>query len=196
MRQPEKEVRLKNNSVQCCNSTGRHPADGCRIYDDKFLRVRLVRKHNPVFLPDNPAAVSYTHLDVYKRQGEWLPITLFGERHPGAWGKMRVSRSKLDEKLSTDYNPVQAHTCYEKLEPVQIVPVDIEIVPTSWFWHKGQQIRVQVSGRYIRDEWFEPLTWDTDNKGNHLIYTGGQYESFLQIPVIPPKFQDGDIIIR
>lgn len=148
------------------------------------------------------AAESYNDMDLFiniqklSTTGEWLPITLFGERHPGAWGKMRVSRRKLDEKLSTDYNPVQAHTCDEKLEPGQIVPVDIEIVPTSWFWHKGQQIRVQVSGRYIRDEWFEPLTWDTDNKGNHLIYTGGQYESFLQIPVIPPKFQDGDIIIR
>lgn len=38
--------------------------------------------------------------------------------------------------------------------------------------------------------------WDQDNKGRHLIYTGGQYESYLQIPVIPPKYQDGDIIIR
>ncbi len=148
------------------------------------------------------AAEEYDDMDLFinvqklSTTGEFLPITLFGEPHPGSWGKMRVSRRKLDEKLSTDYNPVQAHTCDEKLEPGQIVPVDIEIVPTSRFWHKGQQIRVQISGRYIREDWFEPLYWDTDNKGNHIIYTGGKYESFLQIPVIPPKFQDGDIIIR
>lgn len=148
------------------------------------------------------AAESYNDMDLFinvqklSTTGEFLPVTIFDEPHPGVWGKMRVSRRKLDEKLSTDYCPVQAHTCDEKLEPGQIVPVDIEIVPTSRFWHKGQQIRVQVSGRYIREDWFEPLTWDTDNEGNHLIYTGGQYESFLQIPVIPPKFQDGDIIIR
>ncbi|CUH93591.1 MAG: CocE/NonD family hydrolase C-terminal non-catalytic domain-containing protein [Bacillota bacterium] len=148
------------------------------------------------------AAESYNDMDLFinvqklSTTKEFLPITLFGEPHPGVWGKMRVSRRKLDEKLSTDYNPVQAHTCDEKLEPGQIVPVDIEIVPTSRFWHKGQYIRVQISGRYIREDWFEPLIWDTDNHGNHLIYTGGQYESFLQIPVIPPKFQDGDIIIR
>lgn len=128
--------------------------------------------------------------------GELLPVTIFGEPHPGAWGKMRVSRRKLDEKLSTDYNPVQAHTCDEKLIPGEIVPVDIEIVPTSRFWHKGQSIRIQIAGRYIREDWFEPLFWDAENVGNHLIYTGGKYESFLQIPVIPPKFQDGDIIIR
>jgi putative hydrolase, CocE/NonD family len=129
-------------------------------------------------------------------KGEWLPITLFGEPHPGAWGKMRVSRRKLDEKLSTDYQPVQAHTCSEKLTPGEIVPVDIEIWPTSRIWHKGQQIRVQIAGRYIREGWFEPLQWEADNKGKHIIHTGGKYDSFLQIPVIPPKYQDGDYIYR
>ncbi|MFV0363887.1 MAG: CocE/NonD family hydrolase, partial [Suipraeoptans sp.] len=148
------------------------------------------------------AAESYNDMDIFvniqklSTTGEHIPITLFGANHPGVWGKMRASRRKLDEKLSTDYCPVQAHTVDEKLEEGQIVPVDIEIAPTSRFWHKGQHIRVQVAGRYVRDDWFEPLRWDTDNKGNHIIYTGGAYESFLQIPVIPPRFQDGDIIIR
>ncbi len=128
--------------------------------------------------------------------GEWLPITIFGENHPGAWGKMRVSRRKLDEKLSTDFQPVQAHTCNEKLAPGEIVPVDIEIWPTSRIWHKGQQIRVQICGRYIREGWFEPLQWEADNKGEHIIHTGGKYDSFLQIPVIPPKYQDGEYIYR
>ncbi|HHV12187.1 MAG TPA: CocE/NonD family hydrolase [Clostridiales bacterium] len=129
-------------------------------------------------------------------KGEWLPITIFGEAHPGAWGKMRVSRRKLDEKLSTDFQPVQAHTCSEKLSPGEIVPVDIEIWPTSRIWHKGQQIRVQICGRYIREGWFEPLQWEADNKGQHIIHTGGKYDSFLQVPVIPPKYQDGDYIYR
>ena len=129
-------------------------------------------------------------------KGEWLPITIFGENHPGAWGKLRVSRRKLDEKLSTDFEPVQAHTCDEKLAPGEIVPVDIAIWPTSRIWHKGQQIRVQIAGRYIREDWFEPLQWEADNHGKHVIHTGGTYDSFLQIPVIPPKYQDGDYIYR
>lgn len=148
------------------------------------------------------AAESYDDMDLFinvqkvSTTGEFLPITVFDEPHPGVWGKMRVSRRKLDEKLSTDYNPVQAHTCDEKLKTNEIVPVDIEINPTSRFWHKGQSIRVQIAGRYIRENWFEPLVWDEDNEGNHLIYTGGKNESYLQIPVVPPRFQDGDIIIR
>jgi predicted acyl esterase len=147
-------------------------------------------------------AESYNDMDLFiniqklSTTGEFLPVTVFGEPHPGVWGKMRASRRKLDEDLSTDYCPVQAHTCDEKLKPGEIVPVDIEIVPTSRFWHKGQKIRVQIAGRYIREGWFEPLIWNSDNKGRHIIHTGNEYESYLQIPVIPPKFRDGEIIIR
>lgn len=129
-------------------------------------------------------------------KGEELPVTIFDLNHPGAWGKMRVSTRKLDEKASTDFQPIQAHNEVQKLKKGEIVPVDIEINPTSRIWHKGQAIRVQVAGRYIRDEWFEPLEWETDNKGDHIIHTGGEYDSYLQIPVIPPKYADGDYIYR
>jgi uncharacterized protein len=109
---------------------------------------------------------------------------------------MRVSRRALDEKLSTDFEPVQSHLKEEKLSKGQIVPVDIAIVPISRIWHKGQQLRVQVAGRYIREGWFEPFHWDTNNKGKHIIHSGGKYDSFLQIPVIPPKYVAGDYVYR
>ena len=66
--------------------------------------------------------------------------------------------------------------------------MDIAIVPYSKIYHKGQQLRVQVAGRYIREGWFEPLIWDTDNKGKHIIHTGGDYDSYLQVPVIPARY--------
>lgn len=138
----------------------------------------------------------FVNIQKLSTKGEWLPVSVLGQPHPGAWGKMRVSHRRLDEKLSTDFQPVQAHTKEEKLSPGEIVPVDIEIVPTSRFWHKGQYIRVQIAGRYIREGWFEPLSWEADNQGIHVIHSGGKYDSFLQIPFIPPKFQDGDIIVR
>lgn len=129
-------------------------------------------------------------------EGNWLPTYILGEPHPGTWGKMRASHRALDEKLSTDFEPVQSHLAEEKLNVGEIVPVDIAIVPSSKIWHKGQKIRVQIAGRYIREGWFEPLAWDTDNKGNHVIHTGGAYDSFLQIPVIPPKYKAGDYVYR
>jgi len=128
--------------------------------------------------------------------GSWLPVNVLGEPHPGAWGKMRVSHRELDPKLSTHFQPVQAHRKEEKLKPGEIVPVDIEIWPHSRIWHKGQQLRVLVSGHYIREGWFEPFFWDTNNKGNHVIHSGGKYDSYLQAPVIPPKYAAGEYVYR
>ncbi len=130
-------------------------------------------------------------------KGEELPVTIFGsERHPGAWGKLRVSARHLDEEKSTEYQPVHTHDRVEKLKPGEIVPVDIEIWPLSRIWHKGQKLQLQIAGRYIRDEWFEPLVWFPDNKGEHVIHTGGKYESYLLVPEIPPRYEDGDYIYR
>jgi predicted acyl esterase len=138
----------------------------------------------------------FVNIQKLSTKGEWLPVSVLGEPHPGAWGKMRVSRRALDEKTSKPYLPVQAHLKDEKLSPGEIVPADIAIVPSSRFWHKGQSLRVQIAGRYIREGWFEPLTWETDNKGTHVIHTGGKYDSHLLIPYIPPQFRDGDIVYR
>lgn len=121
------------------------------------------------------------------------PITVFDGTapHPGAWGKLRVSHRELDPALSTEFQPVQAHRRELKLSPGEIVPVDIEINPMSRIWHAGETLRVQVAGRYIRDpHWIEPLMWETDNRGDHVIHTGGRYDSFLQVPVIPPKYDE------
>jgi len=147
-----------------------------------YLRLWVESKvHNEMDL--------FINIQKLDEEGNWLPTYILGEPHPGAWGKMRVSHRELDPKLSTKFEPVQSHTKEEKLLPGQIVPVDIAIVPSSKIWHKGQQLRVQLAGRYIREGWFEPLTWETDNKGEHIIHAGGQYDSFLQIPVIPAKYQ-------
>lgn len=128
--------------------------------------------------------------------GNFVPWNVLNEPHPGVWGKIRVSRRELDPELSTPYRPVQAHTSEQKLSQGEIVPVDIEIVPTSRIWHPGEQLRLRIAGRYIRGEWFEPLTWDVDNRGEHVIHTGGQYDSYLQVPVIPPRYRVGDYVVR
>lgn len=138
----------------------------------------------------------FVNIQKTDEKGEWIPTNILGEPHPGSWGKMRVSRRELDTKLSTDYEPVQSGRTEEKLSPGEIVPVDIRIVPMSRIWHKGQKIRVQLSGRYIREGWFEPLSWETDNKGTHIVHSGGKYDSFLQIPVIPPRYVAGDYVYR
>ena len=123
-------------------------------------------------------------------EGVELPVCVFGDTspHPGAWGKLRVSHRELDPEQSTDFQPIQSHECELKLSPGEIVPIDVEINPTSRKWYAGEQLRDQICGRYIREPyWIEPLIWETDNAGEHVVHTGGEHDSYLQIPVIGPK---------
>jgi len=126
-----------------------------------------------------------------------IPTLVMGQPHPGAWSKMRVSRRKLSKELSTDDLPVQAFDETQKLSAGEIVSFEAPFFPFSKIWHKGQYLRLVISGHYERDpRWFEPLSWATDNEGAHVIHTGGAYESYLQLPVIPPKYQAGDYVYR
>ncbi|MBQ9031425.1 MAG: CocE/NonD family hydrolase [Parasporobacterium sp.] len=159
-----------------------------------YMRLKLF-----VEVKNNTDTDLFVNIKKDSTTGEELAVTIFGsERHPGAWGKMRVSLRHTDESKSNGYEPYYTYDREEKLEEGQIVPVEIAINPYGRFWHKGQKLRIQVAGRYIRDPWFEPLGWNSINQeGDEVIlHTGGQYESCLTIPVIPPRFQDGDIVIR
>ena len=124
-------------------------------------------------------------------EGNYVPYVIMGEVHPGFPGKLRVSHRELDEEESTDFQPIHTHRKEELLMPGEIVPVDIEIWPTSILCHAGQQLRVVVSGRYLREPgWYEPFHWDLRNKGFHIIHTGGKYDSHLLLPVIPSKYKN------
>lgn len=153
------------------------------------------------------AAESYNDMDMFfniqkaDADGNWIPWYTLGEAHPGAWGKCRISHREISQKESQIIKgmmvqPVMAHKREQKVQPGEIVPIDVEIVPSARIWHKGEKLRIQIAGRYIREGWFEPLAWDTDNHGRQIIYTGGQYESFIQVPVIPPKYRAGDYVYR
>jgi hypothetical protein len=130
-------------------------------------------------------------------KGEYLPTLVLGEPHPGAPGLLRISHRELDEKASTPFQPVHTHRHEQRLKAGEIVPVEIEIWPTSKMWHAGQKLRVVVSGHYIRRPgWFEPFAWETRNKGRHVIHTGGAYDSHLLVPEIPPRYVAGEYVYR
>lgn len=127
----------------------------------------------------------------------YIPTFVIGQAHPGAWSKMRVSRRKLDSVLSTDYRPVQSFDVEQKLHKGEIVSFEAPFFPFSRIWHKGEYLRLVISGNYKREPgWFEPLSWILDNKGKHIVHSGGQYEAYLQIPVIPPRHKSGEYVYR
>lgn len=168
------------------------------MYFDEDTEVTgLLKLHMWVEAVDHDDMDLFITVKKIDKDGNFLPHYVLGEPHPGAWGKLRVSRRALDTKLSKEHQPVLAHTKDEKLAPGEIVPVDIEIWPTSKFFHKGEGIRLEIAPKYLRDEgWFEYFAWDIDNEGQHVIHTGAEYDSYLEIPVIPPKYVAGDKIYR
>lgn len=130
-------------------------------------------------------------------KGNLIPVLVVGKHHPGSPGKLRVSHREQDEERSTPYQPVHTHRHEQLLKPKEIVPVEVEIWPSSMLWHKGQQLCVEISGHYIQEPgWFESFDWETRNRGDHVIHTGGKYDSHLLVPVIPPKYTAGTYVFR
>jgi predicted acyl esterase len=94
----------------------------------------------------------------------------------------------LDEEKSTPYQPVLKHQRELKLKAGEIVPVEIEIWPSGTLFEPGEKLRVVVQGSDIGMYWGEVATYghlNTVNMGNHVIYSGGKYDSHLLVPVIP-----------
>ena len=116
-------------------------------------------------------------------------ITRFRFGH-AAHGWLRASHRELDPAKSKPYQPVHPHLRVETLKPGEIVPVEIEIWPSSTLFRAGEQIRVVVMGT----DPFPPSDApgvgitrhpETCNSGKHVIHTGGRFDSHVLLPVIP-----------
>lgn len=127
-------------------------------------------------------------IDKIDRAGERVPFlsqTAF-DYGPVAYGWLRVSHRELDGVRSTRYQPVLQHQREQKLKPGEIVPVDIEIWATSILFEKGEKLRLTVLGSDLHAHpWWEHDDAPAVNRGEHVIYTGGKYDSHLLVPVIP-----------
>jgi uncharacterized protein len=104
-----------------------------------------------------------------------------------ARGWLRVSQRELDVEKSTPWQPVLKHEGEKRLRPGEIVSVEVEILPSSTLFHKGERLRLVIQGRDLIEG--PPWGWlgyrRLTNKGVHSIYAGGEYDSHLLVPVIP-----------
>ncbi|MGN6570775.1 MAG: CocE/NonD family hydrolase [Pseudolabrys sp.] len=104
---------------------------------------------------------------------------------PVAKGWLRVSHRELDPALSAPGRPYHAHKRRLYLKPGEIVKVDVEIWPTSMVFAKGHRLRLDVQPRDgVGSQGYMHYHADY-NTGRNTIHAGGQYESYLLLPVIP-----------
>ena len=106
---------------------------------------------------------------------------------PVAKGWLRVSHRELDPELSLPYRPYHKHKRRLFLKPGEIVQVQVEIWPTSMVFKKGHQLRLDVQPRDgVGSQSYMHYHADY-NTGTNTIYSGGDKESYLLLPVIPAK---------
>jgi hypothetical protein len=123
--------------------------------------------------------------------GRLVPFIFYAmsEDGPVALGWLRASHRAPDPVRSTPAQPVHLHQREQLLSPGEIVPVDIEIWPSSTRFDPGETLRLVIAGQDIvrssvPDAPFA-LHQRTRNRGTHVIHTGGRYDSHLLVPVIP-----------
>jgi len=128
---------------------------------------------------------------------------------PIAQGWLRASHRKLDPKLSTEFRPYHTHDQKQPLKPGEVVPLDVEIWPTSIVVPAGHRIALTVRGRDY--EWQKTTGAKLSNFKNELtgcgpflhndprdrpapvfggkvtLHMGPQYQSYILLPVVPPK---------
>lgn len=113
----------------------------------------------------------------------------FYDNGPVALGWLRASHRALDEARSTPWQPVHSHAREDLLGPGEVVPVEIEIWPSSTLFRAGESLRVVVKGMDIYREALPNLPFarheELRNRGTHVIHAGGRYDSHLLVPTVP-----------
>jgi predicted acyl esterase len=107
-----------------------------------------------------------------------------------AKGWLRVSHRELDQTRSSIEMPYHLHKHILKITPNEVVQIDVEIWPSSTLFEKGSFLQLVIMGQ-------EPVEYNTlkhktsINRGFHLVYSGGHYDSYLLIPNANEDAKDG-----
>ncbi len=104
---------------------------------------------------------------------------------PAALGWLRVSERALDPDRSTPSQPWLSHDDPQPITPNEIVPVEVEILPSSTLFRAGESLRVVVQGQDLFEHPSLAHNHSDDvNLGTHSIHTGAQYDSHLLVPIV------------
>jgi predicted acyl esterase len=107
-------------------------------------------------------------------------------RGPVSNGWLRVSHRKLDPARSRPFQPVLAHDEVQLVKPGEIVPVQIEILPSSTSFEAGETLRLVIGGADLCSHAMLHHR-ERCNEGTHTLYAGGRYDSGLLVPFVPAR---------
>jgi predicted acyl esterase len=102
-------------------------------------------------------------------------------------GWLRVALRRLDEASSEPHRPVLSCDREEPLEPGRIAPVEIELLPSSTLFQRGEALRLDIQGRWLwpRSPFFGtfPAGYAPSAAGDVVLHLGGQHDAHLLAPL-------------
>lgn len=105
-------------------------------------------------------------------------------RYKGSDGRLRVSARHLDQALSSEDVPAHSFDRVEKLAPGEIVDIEIDLLPLGFKFYPGEQLRFVISSKNLMGTMMPGIAQYTGaNSGEHVIHTGGEHASYLQLPL-------------
>ena len=122
---------------------------------------------------------------------EVMVETTYAAAGPIAKGWLRASHRKTDPHRSLPWQPHHTHDELQKLTPGEIVPLEVEIWPTSMVFPKGSSLVLSVSavdGKvpgqfYHTDPADRPA--EVFINGTYTLHTGCEYDAHLLLPIVP-----------
>ncbi len=188
-------LRSEKNSQE--SKTSYDSADGKAIFDFTFERdieligyMSLKLWVSPEEAEDMDLFITLRKLDPNGHEvlfDSWVMPAMY----PVAFGWLRLSHRELDKEKSTPWEPYPKHVLGPgaKVKPGEIVPCEIPILPSATLFRKGETLRTVISGIYGGGG-MEDMPYGfkaSVNRGKHSIYTGGEYDSYLLVPVLPTR---------
>ncbi|MGX6605299.1 CocE/NonD family hydrolase [Micromonosporaceae bacterium Da 78-11] len=144
---------------------------------DLFVLIQKLDAHGTPLQAFTTPNHSARVLDVTERGATIL-------RYKGSDGRLRVSLRHLDDTLTTSDVPAHSFDRTEKLAPGEVVEVEIDLLPIGLAFHAGEQLRLVISSRNLLGPMMPNLVeYVPANSGQHVIHTGGEHASYLQLPV-------------
>ncbi|WP_217696675.1 CocE/NonD family hydrolase [Mycobacterium sp. GA-1841] len=105
-------------------------------------------------------------------------------RYKGSAGRLRVSMRHLDDTISTDEIPVHSFDRVQKLSAGEVAEIEVDLSPIGLVFYPGEQLRLVVSSKDLFGPWMPGLReYVPQNRGHHVVHTGGTRASYLQLPV-------------
>jgi predicted acyl esterase len=103
-----------------------------------------------------------------------------------AKGWQRLAHRRLDESRGEPYRPYHPHDVPEPVRAGEIVPVEIEILPSATSFARGETLRLRIQGQWYwrRSMFFGmfPFAYAPSPEGKVVLHFGEGHDSHLLVP--------------